>query len=587
MRSTAERWLHVAIRASARSALLVLFLATCRDSIAPSPKTPVYLAQRITCSANHTAKSVTCVSGSSGIGDSRAQAIAKAQRGASLPAAPGMSAAILGGQGIYVELTSSNVIADVTNFNFDAAVRNLTPQPMATADGINPDGIGVNVFFDVEPAAPVTIAGDQCCIFGTRPNQDYFGYIPGGILAANDSTFPQNWEFDYNGPAVDFTFVVYVSTRLPNDPALVVIPPHEFIQIATGVTHACGVRSGNVAYCWGDNNNGEAGIGVFSATPNLEPVGSIGNVAFTQVATGQFFSCGLDTSNAAYCWGAGDSATLGNGDAGDNVPTPVGGVEHYKQISAFANTVCAVEVGASDQQVQCWGSNEHGQAGIGSAGTLINTPTNVTVGGGTFSSVSVGATHTCALKATGVAWCWGANDAGQVGNGTHGADVPNPPAAVNGSHTFIAVAAGNIFSCGIDASNKGWCWGDGTFGQLGNGFFSSQSDSPAAMSMIATFTTVTAGWFHACAIEVAAAHRAFCWGANDQGEIGNGNTTDVNKATAVTPTSGFGSIAAGFNTTCAVTTANIPYCWGEGDNGQIGNGTMNLANKNPVAVALP
>ena len=61
----------------------------------------------------------------------------------------------------------------------------------------------------------------------------------------------------------------------------------------------------------------------------------------------------------------------------------------------------------------------------------------------------------------------------------------------------------------------------------------------------------------------------------------------MNKATAVTPTNGFGSIAAGFNTTCAVTTANIPYCWGEGDNGQIGNGTMNLANKNPVAVALP
>ena len=582
-----KHWLHDTIRASARGSALVFILATCRDATAPTRKTPVYLAQRITCSANHTAKTVTCVTGSSGIGDSRAQAIANAQRAPAPHVTPGMSAAILGGQGIYVELTASLVDAEPDNFNFDVAVRNLTPQPMATADGLNPDGVGVNVFFDVEPAAPVTIVGDQCCIFGTRPNQDYFGYGPGNILAANDSTFPQNWEFDYNGDPVDFTFVVYVSTRLPNDPALVVIPPHQFTQIATGVTHACGVRSGNFAYCWGDNNNGEAGIGIYSATLNLEPLGSIGNFPITQVATGQYFTCGIDTSNAAYCWGDGDSATLGNGDAGDNVPTPVGGVEHYKQISAFANTVCAVEEGASDQQVQCWGSNEHGQAGIGSAGALINTPTNVTVGGGTFSSVSVGPTHTCALKATGIAWCWGQNDSGQVGNGTHGGDVVNPPAGVAGGHNFIAVTVGKKVSCGIDASNKGWCWGVNTYGQLGNGSFGGESDSPGALSMVATFTTIAAGWFHVCAIEVAATHRAFCWGANDQGEIGNGGVSDVNKPTAVTPTNGFASIAAGFNTTCAVTTGNIPYCWGEGDNGQLGNGTLNLINKNPVAVAIP
>ena len=585
MRST-RRALAKAMRSSALGAAVVLSLSTCWDATGPSQKTPLFLAQKISCAANHTAKTVTCSSGSAGIASTRAQAVANAKLGAPLSVPPGMSAAILGGQGVYVELTSSNVLAEPTDFNFDAAVRNLTPEPMATSDGVNPDGIGVNVFFDVEPQAPVTIAGDQCCVTGTGANQPYFGYVPGQILAANDSTTAQNWEFDYNGPPVDFTFVVYVMTQLPNDPTPVTIPPHSFTQIATGVTHACGVRTGNVGYCWGDNNNGEAGIGVFSPILNQEPVGVIGNLAFTQIVAGNFFSCGIDAGNVAYCWGDGDSATLGNGDPGDNVPTAVGGVEKYKQLSAFANTVCAVEIGAADQQVQCWGSNEHGQAGTGSTSGLINTPTNVTVGGGSFSSVSVGAQHTCAVKANGDAWCWGANGSGQLGQGTHGADIPNPSTKIAG-HSFLAVTAGDLFSCGIDTSNKAWCWGDGTFGQLGNGFFSSESDSPAAVVTASSFNAIAAGWFHVCGIEVAVSHRALCWGANDDGELGNGNTTDANKPVAATPTSGFGSIAAGFNTTCAVTTANIPYCWGEGDNGQIGDGNVNLKNDKPVAVALP
>jgi alpha-tubulin suppressor-like RCC1 family protein len=62
---------------------------------------------------------------------------------------------------------------------------------------------------------------------------------------------------------------------------------------------------------------------------------------------------------------------------------------------------------------------------------------------------------------------------------------------------------------------------------------------------------------------------------------------DRNKPVVVTPTSGFAQIAAGFNTTCAVTSGNIPYCWGEGDAGQIGNGSVILVNKNPAAVSLP
>ena len=591
MRSAKKRRGIVVRRSSAACAAIVIVLATCRETTAPEQnKPPVFLAQRITCAVNHTAKSVTCTSGASGISSSRAQAIANAKLAATSKEAPGMSAAILGGQNVYVRLTAQNVVSDPDNFNFDAEVQNLTPQPMNTADGINPEtgtSNGVNVFFDIEPAAPITIVGDQCCITGTAMGQDYFNYVPDAILAANDSTTGQNWEFDYNGPAVDFTFTVYVSTRLPNDPALVVIPAHSFTQIATGVSHSCGVRSGNVGYCWGDNNNGEVGIGTFNPIPNLEPVGVIANLSFAQIVAGQFFSCGLTTGNAAYCWGDGDSASLGNGDPGDNFPVAVGGVETYKQISTLTFTVCAIEVGAGDQQLQCWGSNEHGQAGTGSASTLINTPTNVTVGGGMFSQVSVGATHTCAVKANGDTWCWGSNGSGELGQNTHGVDIPNPSTKIAGQ-SFASVAAGKIFSCAVDGASKAWCWGDGTLGQLGNGFFSSESDAPAAVVGGHLFTpAIAAGWFNACAIETAAAHHAFCWGDNTNGQIGNGGTTDQSSPVQVSNVSGFAEIGLGDDIACAVTTANVPYCWGYGANGAIGNGSLTTMVKTPAAVALP
>src|SRR5215813_4294063 len=125
MRGGRMRWPAVAIRSSALGASVVLMLATCTDATGPKQKTPVFLAQAIKCAASHANKTVKCVSGASGIASSRGQAIANAKRTSAGQAVPGMSAAILGGQGVYVELTASNVISDPDNFNFDAAVRNL------------------------------------------------------------------------------------------------------------------------------------------------------------------------------------------------------------------------------------------------------------------------------------------------------------------------------------------------------------------------------------------------------------------------------------------------------------------------------
>jgi len=594
MPAAPKRWPAVATRVTALSAAIVLSVATCRDETAPVvEKPPVYLAQAIRCAVDHSAKTVKCTSGASGIASTRSQAIANAKLAAAPQEAPGISAAILGGQDTLVELSAVNISNDATEFSFDAYLRNLTPEPMGTHDGVTPDGIGIEVFFDQDPQAPVTIVGSDGSGTFTHSGEQYFQYDAGSILAANDSTFPENWGFDYNGPEVDFTFVVYVSTQLPNDPTPVPILAHTFTQISAGTDHACGIRTGDVVYCWGDNFNGEGGIGTFN-TPTLLPLGSIGNIAFAQVSAGEFYSCGLDASGNAYCWGANDSAQLGDGSTGENVPSPVSSSFTYKQISAFGHHTCAVRTGAGDQPVDCWGANDRGQAGTGSSTAPVTSPTEIAISNSMFSQVTVGINHTCARKANNDVWCWGANDSGQVGNGTSGPDVLAPSTKIGGVQKFSTISAGASFTCAIDGtSSNAYCWGSNAYGQLGiNSFGGVPKDVPTKVNGSTTFNAITTGWFHTCAIEVPAAHRAFCWGANDNGQLGIGSFGSVNdqdKPTVVTPTTTlvFTQISAGDGLTCAVTTGGVPYCWGEGDGGQIGDGNQNLNNAKPVAVAVP
>jgi alpha-tubulin suppressor-like RCC1 family protein len=209
----------------------------------------------------------------------------------------------------------------------------------------------------------------------------------------------------------------------------------------------------------------------------------------------------------------------------------------------------------------CWGANDLGQLGDGTiTDRLVPTPV---AGGQTFVAVSAGSTHLCALTATGQAFCWGDNATGALGDGT--TTDRNVPVAVSGGFTFAQIAAANGFTCAVTLQGLGYCWGANFIGQLGDGTTTSTT-APVAVAGGHSFTRISAaGLFdssldHACAID--GTGQAWCWGDNSEGQLGDGSFTDSNTPVAVTGALSFSDISVGAESSCALASTGAIHCWG-------------------------
>lgn len=193
--------------------------------------------------------------------------------------------------------------------------------------------------------------------------------------------------------------------------------------------------------------------------------------------------------------------------------------------------------------------------------------------------ITAGWQHTCALVASGKAYCWGANNEQQLGiNST----VPQgQPIPVSSELAFVALTAGNQHTCGLSTSRVVYCWGAGWNGRLGDGS-TSHRGVPTRINSPLSFTRVSAGINHTCALSDAGA--AYCWGQNASGQLGDGTTTDRSSPTLVLGGLAFVSIDAGRIHTCATTAGGQAYCWGNNAAGYLGDGTQtNRLVPTPVA----
>jgi alpha-tubulin suppressor-like RCC1 family protein len=199
--------------------------------------------------------------------------------------------------------------------------------------------------------------------------------------------------------------------------------------------------------------------------------------------------------------------------------------------------------------------------------------------------------HTCAI-ADGKAYCWGDNANGQLGTYWGYGWFLSFPVAVDATgvlsgKTVTAISGGFLHTCAV-ADGKAYCWGFNIRGQLGNGT-TTDSAVPVAVNTSGvlngkTVTAVDGGDYHTCAV---ADGKAYCWGLNSGGELGNGMNTDSNVPVAVSTTGVLNgrtvtAVGAGSSYSCAIADG-WPYCWGSNSYGQLGNGTDTDSNV-PVAV---
>ena len=356
------------------------------------------------------------------------------------------------------------------------------------------------------------------------------------------------------------------------------------LALSTQSAVACGLTSAGRLYCWGENSKGQLGIGReggHRASPTPVPLsGSI-----QAVTLGLDYGCAL-RDGIPLCWGDNEDGELGDTSHyfSRATPGPVMKADlRFRSLSAGWGTTCGI---ATSGETYCWGDGRDGQLG---AGIRSDTPRGVLHVGGDqrFRMLGVGSGHNaCGMTFDDVTYCWGIR-LGRDDTVHYYNDVPVRLEGV----TFKDVSVGESYACGLTADSLAYCWGYEGFGGLGDGHPVPEQpsrrwvSSPSPVVGGLRFTTISVGFRTTCALD--ANGRAYCWGYNSDGQVGDSTTIDRSTPSAVIGGYRFRELHAGGETNCGITIEGQTMCWGAGSLGQLGNGKTPKRSFRPVRVIDP
>ncbi len=398
------------------------------------------------------------------------------------------------------------------------------------------------------------------------------------------------------------------------------------ITIDAGPAHTCVLYASGRAACWGRNNEGQLGDGTRTdrSTPVavVAPVGGVVQ-SFTYIEAGglrtengttlndRSATC-AGTSTSIYCWGRGNEGQLGNaGTASSSAPVLVSAIPVTTPFDAGPPTLLAVSVGGTHalayQSVRrgfgpprfmhhAWGNNASGQ--LGSAPPPMTSSVPISTDSAWTLGIAAGPSHTCWMPDIGgTPQCFGSNTYGEAPASVtvpmsmgYGQDLTAGGIAGSGTSASGWAQTSSAFTCvALPVTGGGggfaYCWGANGQGQLGNGgtagaLVAGLTDL-ASSGFTGTPHVIAAGGRHACAVR--ATGRVVCWGHNLYGQLGNGTTTDSNRPVNVMGVTTAVSVATGAEHSCAVLADGTARCWGRNDHGQLGNGTT-TDSATPVVV---
>ncbi len=410
----------------------------------------------------------------------------------------------------------------------------------------------------------------------------------GTTAAAHLTGLPVNLnQTVYTAPSAIGSETVRVTDNVAStsNSAVTVIKP---TSISLGLAFACAIYNSGDLKCWGENTNGQLGIG---STSNIGDLGSeVGGAnAFvnlgagrtaTQVTTGNHHTCALLDNSTVKCWGMNTYGQLGIGSTVNSTsPALVSfGAKTPNNIWAIGYNTCA---SFTDNTATCWGYNLYGQTGNGNTTTPVNAPpaAMLNFGASRYPTKMVATNNAiCALLNDATVQCWGDNNlstAGQLGDGS-GVDKTSPSqTSINlGAGRTAVDIAGEISSMTTTTSEGNFCaalddgtvvcWGRNSTGQFGNGT-TTVSGTPTASAAIGFPVSKIYGGYRLTCVKSTVGNYVRCWGRNTEGQLLIGSTTSQSSAatslckTTVTGahTAGVTTITVGSTTNCTSTNGKV------------------------------
>ena len=305
--------------------------------------------------------------------------------------------------------------------------------------------------------------------------------------------------------------------------------------IMGGEEHNIALKSDGTVWTWGWNAFGQLGDGTTNdaSTPVQAGLGSVPPLTSAIKLGGRpYFTLAVKSDGTIWAWGMNKYGQMGNGTVSPmvTVPVPVDNSAPGGAINNALQVTCGYQFGAAlatNGTVWTWGSGSHGELGNAAAGSS-HTPAQVS-GLTNITAISAGWFHILALKSDGTVWAWGLNADGELGDGTT-SNRSNAVQVLNLTN-IVSVSGGDDHSSALGSDGTVWKWGLNDLGELGNGAADTNAHTVPAMILSDKFgagfsniVMVSARDYHNIAVKSDGS--VWMWGANDQGQCGDGATND-------------------------------------------------------------